>query len=125
MADQKARRAAATKAFKARKVALRKGHWRIPGEEIIWYVDLRADGPSPAASMRFEVGAWPVSFGPEPDGGAVDCSLLLDVDLGQDPGGEVDALVDRLTGLGSIASLKGAELPGALIDADLRALLGR
>lgn len=124
MADQKARRAAVSRVFKARKVALRKGHWRLPGEEIVWYVDLRADGPSPGAPMRFEIGAWPVAFGPEPDGGAVDCSLLLDVPLGDDPAGEADALLDRLEDLGTINAIRSADIRGALIDVNLRELLG-
>jgi len=124
MPDQKARRAAVAKALKARKVALRKGHWRLLGEEIVWYVDLRAEGPSPTAPMRFEVGAWPLSFGPEPDGGAVDCALLVDVPLGEDAAGEASALIDRLAALGTIAALRQADLPGALVDAGLRELLG-
>ncbi|MFT4289469.1 hypothetical protein [Nocardioides sp.] len=123
MADQKARRAAVAKALKAAGVKQRKGHWRLPGAEVVWYVDLRAEGPAPAAPMRFEVGAWPVSFGPEPDGGAVDCALLMDVPLGEDPAGEAGALLDRLTALGTIAALRQADLPGALLDAGLRELL--
>ena len=126
--DQKARRAAVTKALRARKVALRKGHWRLPGPEITWYVDLRADGPSPSAPMRFEVGAWAAALGPEPDGGAVDCALLVDVPLTGEPAAEADALVDRLLALGTVADLAAARAAGDLADAqvdrDLAELMG-
>ncbi|GAB7003837.1 hypothetical protein JCM18899A_13090 [Nocardioides sp. AN3] len=126
--DQKVRRAAVAKAFKARKVALRKGHWRLPADELTWYVDLRSDGPSPSAALRFEVGAWAGSLGPEPDGGAVDCALLLDVPLEGDPAAATDALVDRLTQLPTLEALADArragELAGAHVDQDLRELLG-
>lgn len=121
--DQKARRTAVAKAFRARKVALRKGHWRLPGAEVTWYVDLRSDGPSPSAALHFEVGAWPAALGPEPDGGAVDCALLADVPLEGDPGEAVAALVTRLECLGTLAALRGAVPEGAFVDADLRALL--
>jgi hypothetical protein len=126
--DQKARRAAVTKAFRAKKVALRKGHWRIAGPEITWYVDLRADGPSPAAAMRFEVGAWAVELGPEPDGGAVDCALLVDVPLEGEPGAAATALADRLLAVTTVEELAAArargDFAGAFVDADLRDLMG-
>jgi hypothetical protein len=127
--DQKARRAAVAKAFRGRKVALRKGHWRLPGppgdDAVTWYVDLRADGPAPTAALRFEIGAWPAALGPEPDGGAVDCALLADVPLTGEPAAAVDALVDRLRSLDTIASLRTGVPEGAFVDADLRALLDR
>lgn len=130
--DQKARRAAVAKALRARKVGLRKGHWRLPGgpgeQSISWYVDLRSDGPAPSAALRFEVGAWPSALGPEPDGGAVDCALLADVLLEGEPAAAADALVDRLTALGTVAALAAAraqgELADAYVDRDLRELLG-
>jgi hypothetical protein len=130
--DQKARRAAVAKAFRARKVALRKGHWRLPGtpgeQGVTWYVDLRSDGPSPSAAMRFEIGAWPRALGPEPDGGAVDCALLADVPLEGAPAAATDALVDRLEALGTLDALTRArqagELADAHVDQDLRGLLG-
>jgi hypothetical protein len=130
--DQKARRAAVAKAFRARKVALRKGHWRLPGgadeDALTWYVDLRADGPGPAAGLWFEVGAWPRPLGPEPDGGAVDCALLADVPLEGDPAAAVDALLDRLSALATVAALARARRDGDLADAhvdgDLRELMG-
>jgi hypothetical protein len=129
--DQKARRAAVAKAFRARKVALRKGHWRLPGgpgSGITWYVDLRSDGPGPDALLRFEVGAWPVALGPEPDGGAVDCALLADVPLEGDPVAAADALLDRLVALGTVEQLararRAGELSDAHVDRDLRELLG-
>jgi hypothetical protein len=126
--DQKACRAAVAKAFRARKVGLRKGHWRLPGAEVTWYVDLRADGPSPSAALWFEVGAWPGALGAEPDGGAVDCALLADVPLEEEPAAAVDALVERLSALGTVAALAAARREGAFADAhvdrDLRELLG-
>ena len=130
--DQKARRAAVAKAFRARKVALRKGHWRLPGETgergLTWYVDLRSEGPSPTAALRFEVGAWPTALGPEPDGGAVDCALLADVPLEGEPAAAADALLDRLIALGTVDALQRArragELTDAHVDTDLRELMG-
>ena len=130
--DQKARRTAVAKAFRARKVGLRKGHWRLPGvpgeRSLTWYVDLRADGPAPAAVLWFEVGAWPSALGPEPDGGAVDCALLTDVPLDEEPAVAVDALVDRLSALGTVDDLARArregDLRGAHVDRDLRELMG-
>ena len=121
------------KAFKQRKVALRKGHWRLPCDGLTWYVDLRSDGPGPAARLRFEIGAWVDALGqPEPEGGAVDCPLLHDLPL--DTSGdekaiaaEVDALVDRLHDADTVAGLARAwrdgEYAGALVDRDLRRLL--
>ncbi|MFT4262763.1 MAG: hypothetical protein QM572_05235 [Nocardioides sp.] len=123
--DQKARRAAVAKAFRARKVGLRRGHWRVAGEEVVWWIDLRSDSPRPTAELVFEVGAWVEGAGPEPEGGAIDCPLLLDVPLGEAPGQEAEALLDRLEGLGTLAELKGADLTGAFLDASIRALLGR
>jgi hypothetical protein len=125
--DQKARRAAVAKAFRARKVSLRRGHWRLPGPEVTWYVDLRADGPAPSADLWFEVGAWAGVLGAEPDGGAVDCALLADVPLGDDPAAAVEELVDRLTALGTVDALAQARRAGAFADAhvdrDLRELM--
>jgi len=83
--DHKARRAAITKALKARGLKPRKGHMRLGVGELFWYVDLQADGPAPTAPLRFEVGCWPPSLGPEPEGGAVDCPLLADVPADGDP----------------------------------------
>jgi hypothetical protein len=130
--DQKARRAAVAKAFRARKVGLRKGHWRLPAvagdRSLTWYVDLRSDGPSPSAALGFEIGAWPTALGPEPDGGAVDCALLADVPLEGEPAAAVDALVDRLTALDTVDALararRAGELADAHVDEDLRELMG-
>ena len=130
--DQKARRTAVAKAFRARKVGLRKGHWRLPGgpgeRSLTWYVDLRADGPGPAAALWFEVGAWPSALGPDPDGGAVDCALLADVPLEEEPAAAVDALVERLSALATVDDLARARRDGHLADAhvdrDLRELMG-
>lgn len=130
--DQKARRAAVARAFRARKVGLRKGHWKLPGDPgergLTWYVDLRADGPGPTAALWFEIGAWPRALGPEPDGGAVDGALLADVPLEGEPEAAVGALVDRLGGLGTVDDLARARRAGDLaeahVDRDLRALMG-
>ena len=131
--DQKAARAAVAKAFRARKIALRKGHWRLPGSEVEWYVDLRSSGPRPDAALHFEVGAWlPALEQPEPEGGAVDCPLLVDVPLDTsgttaDVASAVDALADLLASTDTIAGLRAAlgtpPLAGAIVDRDLRVLL--
>ncbi|MFT4084798.1 MAG: hypothetical protein QM638_19640 [Nocardioides sp.] len=132
--SQKAARAAAAKAFKAHKVALRKGHWRLPGPEVTWYVDLRAAAPRPDAELSFEVGAWlPALDQPEPEAGAVDCPLLADVPLrAEDPGtvaDQVGRLVALLGEAGTRAGLDGllaaGGLPTPLIDRPLAELLGR
>jgi hypothetical protein len=128
--EQKAVRAAVAKALRARRARLRKGHWQIGDGDVVWYVDLRADSPRPDAALTFEVGAWVPALGlPGPDGGAVDCPLLLDVPL--DSSGDVGAatgeLVDRLAALGTLTALcaawRAGDLSGALVDRDLRALL--
>ena len=131
--EQKAARAAVAKAFKARGVKARKGHYRVPHDQLAWYVDLRADSPRPDAALGFEVGAWvpDLGLGKEPEGGAVDCPLLLDRALDSagaaDVAAQVDALVDLLERLDSLAALgeawRGGELEGALVDRDLRSRL--
>ena len=50
--DQKARRTAITKALKAGGAKARKGHLRLQAGDLFWYVDIRADSPSPAAAFR-------------------------------------------------------------------------
>lgn len=123
--DQKPARQAVAKAFKARNVGLRKGHWRIPGE-VTWYVDLRASGPARDAALTFEVGAWVPGLTPEPEGGAIDCPLLLDVPLERDGdvAAQADALVDRLEAVPDPAALAAAlergDLAGAHVDRVLR-----
>lgn len=129
--DQKAARAAVAKAFKARGVKLRKGHWRVPHGEIDWYVDLRSSGPAPDARLWFEVGAWVPSLGlgKEPEGGAVDCSLLSDhpLDAAGDIAAQTEAVVDLIERIDSLDALRKAnlagDLPDALVDRDLRDLL--
>ena len=63
---------------------------------------------------------------PEPDGGAVDCPLLFDVDLGRDQVGETERILDLIGSIGSLEELgpRIVELPGALVDKGLRELLG-
>lgn len=118
-------RAAVVKVLKAHGAKARKGHLRIPVGELFWYVDPRVDGVGRAAELRLEVGCWLPALPPEPDGGAVDCPLLMDVELGEDPAGATEALVGRIGGIGDLAAL-GARLddfPGALVDRSLRELL--
>lgn len=119
-------RAAVVKVLKARGAKARKGHLRIPVGDLLWYVDTRVEGVGRSAALRLEVGCWLPALPPEPDGGAVDCPLLLDVALGADPVGDTEALVDRISGIGDLATLGARldELPGALVDRALRELLG-
>ncbi|KRB73275.1 hypothetical protein ASE01_21245 [Nocardioides sp. Root190] len=119
-------RAAVVKVLKARGAKARKGHLRIPVGDLFWYVDPRVQGVGRAATLRLEVGCWLPDLPPEPDGGAVDCPLLMDVDLGEDPAAATEALVDLVSGFGDLGALRERldELPGALVDRSLRQLLG-
>ena len=127
---QKQARAAVAKAFKARKVGLRKGHWRVVHPQLVWYVDLRSDGPAPDAALGFEVGAWLPALTAEPEGGAVDCSLLADVplDTAGDVVAQVNAMVDRLESVSDETSLAAAVREEAFeqahVDRILRERLG-
>ena len=125
--DQKARRTAITKALKAGGAKPRKGHLRLQTGEVFWYVDVRADSPSPAAALAFEVGGWLPAAGPEPEGGAIDCPLLADVPIGEDVSASVERLLTLLAPVTDVASLRAlvdrGDLPGALVDRKLRALL--
>ncbi|TNM48271.1 hypothetical protein FHP29_01825 [Nocardioides albidus] len=118
-------RTAVVKLLKSRGAKARRGHLRIPVGDLFWYVDVLADGVGPAAPLRLEVGCWTAALPPEPDGGAVDCPLLMDVPLGGDPTGATDALLDRVTAIGDLATLGRTltDLPGALVDQRLRDLL--
>lgn len=128
--DQKAARAAVAKAFKARKVGLRKGHWRVVHPDLAWYASLRSDGPGRDAALRFEVGAWVPALTTEPEGGPVDCSLLADVplDTSGDVAAQVDALVDRFEAIDDLPALTAAirdeVFAGAYVDRILREHLG-
>ncbi|GAA1537926.1 hypothetical protein [Nocardioides humi] len=119
-------RPAVVKLLKARGAKARRGHLRIPVGDLFWYVDVLADGVGPAAPLRLEVGCWTTALPPEPDGGAVDCPLLMDVPLGDDAVGATTALVDRVAAIGDLATLGArlGDLPGALVDQRLRDLLG-
>lgn len=129
MSDQKARRVAVAKAFRELKVPLRKGHWKIQGEEVTWWVNLRSDSPLPTATLGFEIGAWVDGAGPEPESGAIDCPLLADQVLGEDPVDQTAALVAALREVSTVAELTAAVsadlLPDAYLDATLREILGR
>ncbi|WP_028658738.1 hypothetical protein [Nocardioides insulae] len=124
MMQQKAVRTAAAKAFKARKVPLRKGAWRLRHDELTWFVSLRSSGPQPEADLVFEVGCWVHDLVPEPEGGAVDCPLLLDVPLAVEDrtsagevGAAVDRLLDRLDAVPDPAALAAAWRDGDWGDA--------
>ncbi len=118
-------RAAVVKLLKASGAKARRGHLRLPVGELFWYVDVLADGTGPAASLRLEVGCWTAALPPEPDGGAVDCPLLMDISLGADPVGTTASWVARLTAIGDLVTLRGqlGDLPGALVDQRLRDLM--
>jgi len=123
--EQKAVRTAVGKVFKARGAKLRKGSWRLPGEGLTWFVSLRATGPQRDAALVLEVGCWVHDLVPEPEGGPVDCPLLLDQPL--DPAGDVvavsEALLDRLEAVPTVAELasswRAGEWQGAYVDAVL------
>ena len=118
-------RTAVVKALKARGAKARRGHLRIPVGELFWYVDPRLEGVGRSATVRLEVGCWTPALPPEPDGGAVDCPLLMEVGLGDDPVAAADEVVDRVSGIGDLPTLRARleELPGALVDQTLRELL--
>jgi hypothetical protein len=126
-ADQKSRRAAITKALKAGGAKARKGHLRLQTGDLFWYVDLRADSPSPSAALTFEVGCWLPQAGPEPEGGAIDCPLLADVPVGEDATGAAQdllALIGPVTDAAALRALLDRDaLPGALVDRTLRTVL--
>lgn len=133
--DQKAARTAASKAFKAGGMPLRKGHHRLGDpkrDDIVWYIDLRAQGAGPGAPLRFEIGCWVAALNhPEPEGGPVDCPLLLDRPVASttpaEMGEEVDELVGLVGALDSVTALRDALSEGALgrplVDQSLRTLL--
>jgi len=119
------RRGAVVKALKARGAKARRGHLRLPVGELFWYVDVHADGVGPDAPLRLEVGCWTPQLPPEPDGGAVDCPLLVEVPLGDDEVAATDGLLEVVTAIGDLPTLgeRLPELPGAMVDRALRDLL--
>lgn len=118
------RRAAVVKALKAGGAKARKGRLRLPVGELFWYLDTRVDGIGSSAGLLLEVGCWTPQLPPEPEGGAVDCPLLVDVAL-DDDAADVPALLARLREIGDLGTLRDRldEFPGALVDQALRALL--
>lgn len=112
--------AAVAKQLKLRGAKARRGHLRLQVGDLWWYVDPRID----RGRLSVEAGCWPPALPPEPDGGAVDCPLLLEVAL-EDPSRDVDSLLDLLSGIGDLDTLARRldELPGALVDNALRDLL--
>ena len=117
-------RATVIKLLKARGAKARRGHLRLAVGDLFWYVDPRLDGVGPAAELTLEVGCWTPSLPPEPDGGAVDCPLLVDVPLGGDPVRATEGLLEVVGGIGDLTTLRARldELPGALVDASLQDL---
>lgn len=118
-------RAAVVTSLKARGAKARRGHLRLQVGDLFWYVDVRTEGVGPLAPLRLEIGCWVPALPPEPDGGAVDCPLLMDVPL---DGGEVattERLLDLIGGIGDLPTLRERlpELPGVLVDRALRELL--
>lgn len=125
--DQKSARTATAKALKAGGFKARKGHLRLGVGELFWYVDVRSDGPAPTAALTLEVGCWLPSLAPEPEGGAVDCPLLMDAPVTDDPAASAGELVELVVAIGDLATLReryvAGALPGALVDRKLRALI--
>lgn len=119
-------RAAVIKQLKARGAKVRRGHLRLQVGDLFWYVDPRLSGAGAHTRLVLEVGCWTPDLPPEPDGGAVDCPLLLEHPLA-DPVVDTDALLELLTGIGGLTALgcRLEELPGALVDRSLRRLLDR
>jgi hypothetical protein len=119
-----AARAAVLKQLKARGFKARRGHLRLAVGDLWWYADARLAGVGPGAQVVLELGCWTPALPPEPDGGAVDCPLLLDVTLA-DPVQDADGVVDMVSGIGELATLAARldTLPGALVDKALRELL--
>lgn len=119
-----ATRAAVVKELKARGFKARRGHLRLAVGDLWWYVDVRIDGVGVHAQVVLEVGCWTPQLPPEPDGGAVDCPLLLDRPVA-DPVADAAGVVDLVSGIGSLAELatRLGELPGVLVDRALRDLL--
>ncbi|HWI43482.1 MAG TPA: hypothetical protein VNS81_07660 [Nocardioides sp.] len=117
-------RTAVVKELKARGAKARRGHLRIPAGDLFWYVDPRVEGAGERSRVVLEVGCWTPALPPEPDGGAVDCPLLVDVPL-QDPVADTARLVDLVASIGDLGTLHARldELPGALVDAALRRLI--
>jgi hypothetical protein len=126
--DQKTIRTQVTKVLKARGVKPRKGQLRLQVGDLFWYVGLRSAGPAPTAPLTFEVGCWPPEVGPEPEGGALDCPLLLDVPLAGDAVEAAHAIADLMESVGTLSALAAAledgRLAGALVDRPLRERLG-
>ncbi|WP_182376830.1 hypothetical protein [Nocardioides sp. WS12] len=117
-------RTAVVKVLKARGAKARRGHLRLQVGDLFWYVDPRVTGVGQRATLALEVGCWLPALPPEPDGGAVDCPLLFDYPVG-DPAADTATLLDLVGSIGTVAELgvRLDELPGALVDKSLRALL--
>jgi hypothetical protein len=118
-------RAAVIKALRAGGAKMRRGHLRLQAGELFWYADPRVDGAGVRQRLVLEVGCWLPSLTPEPDGGAVDCPLLVDVDVTDDPVGRTAGLLAELAAVGDLPALvvRLEEWPDALVDPALRAVL--
>ncbi|QYJ05369.1 hypothetical protein KUV85_06735 [Nocardioides panacisoli] len=118
-------RTAVGKAIKARGAKSRRGHLRWGVGDLWWYLDALAEGVGPQAPLRLEVGCWVPALPPEPEGGAVDCPLLAEFPLGEDPVAATEQVLDLVGGIGDLATLgeRLGEFPDPLVDAALRELL--
>jgi hypothetical protein len=121
--DQKAARAAIAKVLKQAGFKARKGQLRLGVGDLWWYVGVRA--ASPGAPLVYEVGCWVPALVPEPEGGPVDCPLLLDVPVGEEPAASAASLTRRLADVGSLDALAAfvADHDGVLVDRALREVL--
>lgn len=118
-------RAAVIKQLKSRGAKVRRGSLRFEAGELFWYADARIAGTGARAELVLELGCWSPLLPPEPDGGAVDCPLLVEVQI-VDPVADVDALVDRVQGIDSLGVLatRLGEFDGAMVDRALKEMLG-
>ncbi len=117
-------RAAVLNQLKTRGAKVRRGSLRLEVGDLFWYADPRIVGTGERAQVVLEVGCWTPQLPPEPDGGAVDCPLLVEVAIA-DPAADVETLVARLQGIASLDVLAARleEFPGVMVDRSLRDLL--
>lgn len=115
-------RAAFTALVKKRGAKARRGQLRLEVGELYWYLVLRASGAGTAATWNLEIGGWVPGLTPEPEGGAIDCPLLLDLAGGDDVLATTETVIDSLAGVGDLTTLASwiADHPAAVVDRVLR-----
>lgn len=115
-------RAAFTALVKKRGAKARRGQLRLQVGELYWYLVLRASGAGTAATWNLEIGGWVPGLTPEPEGGAIDCPLLLDLAGGDDVLATTEAVIDSLAEIGDLTTLASwiADHPAAVVDRVLR-----